>query len=67
MLNEQQLWQLVLDAQKEVDELDAVYQASVADTLSGGTFDRGCLNRLTAAKVKLARLHSAWGRRPRGR
>jgi len=66
MRGNQQLWQQILDAQKEVDELDAASKASVADS-PGQALDRSALNRLTAAKVKLARLHSEWGRRSKHR
>jgi hypothetical protein len=63
MRGDQQLWQQILDAQKEVGDLDAAYKASIADPPRGEAFDKGVLNRLTVAKLKLLRLQSEWGRR----
>lgn len=69
MISDKQLWALVLEAQREADEADTEYKASVMDAVrgtSGKPFDTGPADRLAMAKAKLRRLKAEWDARTHG-
>lgn len=63
-----ELWQQVLDAQAQVDEMKAAYDASIADAHRGvgQAFDTGPADRLAAAKLKLRLVQARWDARTAG-
>jgi hypothetical protein len=70
MLSDEQLWALVLEAQREADEADTEYKASIMDAVrgtSGKSFDSGPADKLAMANAKLRRLKAEWDVRTHGK